>query len=92
MAQRVDFGAMIGEELRRRGLPVAWFAEQMACDRSNMYRLLRRADLDSGFITRASLLLGKDFYAEASKQLAAERPTVADTVVNVATNGAGQCV
>ena len=65
----VHFGKMIKEELRHQNRSIAWFAEQMHCDRSNMYKLLGRPNHDSDFIIRASRLLRHDFLLDASIEL-----------------------
>ena len=64
--QKLHFGNMILEELRHQHRSVAWFAEEMSCDRSNMYKLLKHSNLDTGFLVRASLLLHKDFFLAAA--------------------------
>lgn len=63
----IHFGNMILNELRKQRYSVAWFAKEMGSDRSNMYKLLARQHLNSEFILRASRLLNRDFFGEASK-------------------------
>ena len=62
----IHFGNMILGELRTQRRSVAWFAQKMGSDRSNMYKLLARPHLNSDFILRASRLLQHDFFGEAS--------------------------
>jgi len=50
---------------------ISWFAAQMNCDRSNMYKMLSRAHLDTNFILRASKILEHDFFKDISAILQA---------------------
>ena len=65
----IHFGKMIKDELSNQNLSIAWFAEQMHCDRSNMYKILSRPNHDTDFIIRASRLLKHDFLLDASIEL-----------------------
>lgn len=65
----LHFGHMILSELRKQRYSVAWFAKEMGSDRSNMYKLLSRAHLNTDFVLRASRLLHHDFFEEASASL-----------------------
>ena len=65
----IHFGDLIKERLFLQGRSVRWFALQMNCDRSNMYKLLSRAHLDTNFILRACKILEHDFFKDASEIL-----------------------
>lgn len=67
--QLVHIGAIIQERLRQEGRSIGWFAKEMNCDRSNMYKMLGRAHLDSNFILRASKILEHDFFKDISSLL-----------------------
>ena len=62
----IHFGKMIHNELRKQQRSVAWFAKEMGSTRCNMYKILSRPHLHSDFILRATLLLGHDFFNDAS--------------------------
>lgn len=68
----IHFGELIKERLFLQGRSVRWFALQMNCDRSNMYKLLSRAHLDTNFILRACKILNHDFFKDASDVLQKE--------------------
>ena len=55
---------MIKDKLDLERRTIRWFSEQMNCDRSNMYKLLARAHLDSNFILRASKVLEYNFFKD----------------------------
>lgn len=65
----IHFGILIKDLLKKEGRNIAWFASQMNCDRSNMYKILSRRHLDSGFLFRASVVLNHDFFKDGSIQL-----------------------
>lgn len=65
----IHFGELIKSRLTVEGRSIRWFALQMNCDRSNMYKLLARAHLDTNFILRACRILEHDFFKDASKIL-----------------------
>jgi hypothetical protein len=65
----IHFGNLIKDLLKKEGRNVGWFAQQMNCDRSNMYKILSHCHLDSGFLLRASVVLNHDFFKDGSAQL-----------------------
>ena len=39
---KVHIGSLIGDELRRQRRPAAWLAQEICCDRTNVYKILRK--------------------------------------------------
>lgn len=62
-------GILIKEELERQERSVSWFARKLSCDRSNVYRLFQKENIDTGLLTRISLLLNHDFFADLSENI-----------------------
>ncbi len=62
-------GILIKEEFERQGRSISWFARKMCCDRSNVYRLFQRETIDTGVLTRISLILHHDFFADLSADI-----------------------
>ncbi len=60
-------GQRIMTVLKEKGRSIAWFAERMNSDRSNMYKILARPHLNSEFILRASRILNHDFFKDISE-------------------------
>ncbi|MBO6051426.1 MAG: hypothetical protein J6P65_05535 [Bacteroidales bacterium] len=71
LEEDIHFGNLIKELLEKEGRTIAWFAQQMNSDRSNMYKILSHVHIDSGFILRASWVLKHDFFKDASDRLRA---------------------
>ena len=69
LEKSIHIGAIIKDKLAQERRSVSWFADQMNCDRSNMYKLLSRAHLDSNFILRASKILEYNFFKDISALL-----------------------
>lgn len=67
--QLIHFGELIKKRLFMQGRSIRWFALQMNCDRSNMYKMLARAHVDTNFILRACRILNHDFFKEVSRIL-----------------------
>lgn len=64
-----SIGQLIKEELERQERSVSWFARKLCLDRSNVYRLFQRHTIDTGLLSRISVILGRDFFAELSQQI-----------------------
>jgi hypothetical protein len=67
----IHIGSIIKDKLALERRSVSWFAREMNCDRSNMYKLLAREHLDTNFLLRASKVLEHDFFKDISDLLKA---------------------
>ena len=65
----MHIGEAIKEELERQGKTVVWFAEQLPCHRTNVYRIFERVSIDTHVLMRISEILEHDFFAEYSAEL-----------------------
>ena len=43
----VHIGQLIEQELRRQRRSVSWFAKELYCDRTNVYKLFRKESIDT---------------------------------------------
>lgn len=66
-------GIRIREEVDRQRHSIGWLARQLACDRSNVYRLFRRESIDTATLTRLCKILDHDFFHDLSHELHEER-------------------
>ena len=64
MAAELD--QMVAAELERQGRKVEWLARQIPCDKSNMYKLLKKPNWDVAMLIRISRILGHDFMRDLS--------------------------
>lgn len=59
-------GKLIRQELRRQERSVAWFARQLSCDRSNIYRIFQKESIDTYLLVRISIILQYNFFSTLS--------------------------
>lgn len=62
----IHTGQLIKHALREQGHTVAWFATQLCCTRSNIYKIFRKANIDVELLWRISLVLDHNFFYELS--------------------------
>lgn len=71
MAEKVNIGQTIREEMDRTGRTVTWLSRQLGTNRMACYRIFNSYSIDTQMLLRISVLLGRDFftlYSEALKQ------------------------
>ena len=64
--KRVSIGQSIRAEFERQGHSVVWFAQQLCCDRTNIYRIFARDSIDTELLIRISVVLKHNFFTEIS--------------------------
>ena len=64
--KRVSIGQSIRAEFERQGHSVVWFARQLCCDRTNIYRIFARDSIDTELLIRISVVLKHNFFTEIS--------------------------
>ena len=62
-------GQKIRERLDEKGHSVVWLSRQLACSRTNVYKIFEKAHIDTQMLTRISLILEYDFFAVLSSEL-----------------------
>lgn len=68
-----QIGLLIKEELEKQERSISWFARKLSCDRSNIYRLFQKDSIDTGLLTRISILLNHDFFSDLSEYIKEKR-------------------
>lgn len=69
----MHIGEAIKEELERQGKTVVWFAEQLPCHRTHVYRIFEHPSIDTHALMRISEILNHDFFAEHSTEFKEKR-------------------
>lgn len=62
-------GHIIKAVFDEQGRKINWFAEKMCCNRTNIYKMFEKQNLDSGIIARASKALEHDFFLDISNKM-----------------------
>ena len=58
----ISVGNLIKQELKRQERSVVWFANHLACDRTNIYRILAKDSIDTNLLIRISKVLNHNFF------------------------------
>lgn len=82
----VHAGKLIQSALHEKEKTVTWFAHQMCCTRTNVYKIFNKPNLDIEIIWRASCILEYDLFKKLSEELQKEssiaESTSAETILN----------
>jgi len=62
----IHAGRLIERKLHEQGKTVTWFAAQLCCTRTNVYKIFRKENLDVELLWRASCILKCDLFSEYS--------------------------
>ena len=57
----IFIGQMIKDELKKQGRSASWLAKRIYCERTNVYKLLKRKSLDLEQLMQISRILDHDF-------------------------------
>lgn len=58
----IHAGHLIEQKLHEQGKTVTWFATQLCCTRTNVYKIFRKANLDTELLWRISCILEYDLF------------------------------
>lgn len=65
----MHIGNYIKEKLKEDGHSVTWFAEQICCTRTHVYKIFSKSSIDTEILERISRILDYDFFEEISKDI-----------------------
>ncbi len=68
----MHMGRRVEQVLRIQGRTARWLAEQLPCDRTNVYNIFKRPVMDTELLQRISKILDYDFFQELSKETFSE--------------------
>lgn len=72
MADNINIGQEIHQELQRQGRTIAWLSRQLGTSRMACYRIFDCYSIDTQLLRRISLLLERDFFKLYSESLIEE--------------------
>ena len=64
----MHIGNRIKEVLQKRQKPVTWLAKEINCERTNVYNIFAREDINTGLLTKISIILEHNFFKELSSE------------------------
>ena len=62
----MHIGQRIKEVLEQRQMPVTWLAKEINCERTNVYNIFARKDINTGLLTKLGIILEHNFFKELS--------------------------
>lgn len=69
----MDIGKRVRKVMQEKGLSATWLAEQIPCERSNVYNIFRRSGMNVDLLYRLSVILDHDFFGDISEDWRKER-------------------
>lgn len=64
----MNIGERIKAELTKQKKNARWLSEQIPCERTNAYKILKRKDIDCALLQRISVVLKHDFFKDLSEE------------------------
>jgi DNA-binding Xre family transcriptional regulator len=68
MHETIHIGKLIRQKLAEKDRPIAWLAQKIGCDPSNLCKMLKNKDIRCELLLQISAALEEDFFAHYSKQ------------------------
>jgi hypothetical protein len=65
----IHIGSLIKQKLVDEERSIAWLAQKIPCDRSNLYKILKKVHIPSDLLLRISKILDFDFFKYYSENL-----------------------
>ncbi len=65
----IHIGLEIKAKMKEQEHSVTWFARQLHCDRTNVYDIFRRHDIDTALLMRICHILNFDFFSLFSEYI-----------------------
>lgn len=62
-------GKLIKHELRDQGRSVTWLSLKICCERSTIYKMFERDNMDIKLLARICMVLEHDFFADISNKV-----------------------
>jgi DNA invertase Pin-like site-specific DNA recombinase len=63
MRNSIHIGELIRDRLKDEGRSVLWLAKKLNCDRTNVYKIFRKSNIDVIQLLRICIVLNFDFFA-----------------------------
>ena len=62
----MHIGKRIKEALEQRQKPVTWLAKEINCERTNVYNIFARKDINTALLAKIGIILEYNFFKEIS--------------------------
>jgi hypothetical protein len=68
----MHIGRRIREVLSQRHKAVTWLAKEINCERTNVYNIFMREEINTGLLYKISVILDYNFFKELSEEFMRE--------------------
>lgn len=65
----MHIGNLIKQQVIEQNITVVWFAKQLSCSRTNVYKIFDKATIDTSVLMRISIILHYDFFKHYSEEI-----------------------
>ena len=69
MKDEIHIGMKIREKMKEEGRSVNWLAKKLNCNRSNIYKIYEKSNIDITQLLRISRVLNYDFFSDITALL-----------------------
>ena len=83
MNEKIHIGQLISEKLSENGRTVTWFASEIGCDKTNIYKIFQKPSIDVFLLARISKILNYDFLSHSANELLNDKKSVAKSATDV---------
>lgn len=65
----IHIGKCIRKKIEEQGKTTVWFAQELGCHRTNIYKIYDKVTIDTGILLHISKILNYDFFSLYSEDL-----------------------
>ena len=65
----IHIGSLIEQELRRQDQSVTWFASELHCDRTNVYKVFNKKSIDTLLLENICVILRHNFFLDYADEV-----------------------
>ena len=65
----IHIGSLIEQELRRQDRSVTWFAGELHCDRTNVYKVFKKKSIDTQLLENICIILRHNFFLDYAEKV-----------------------
>ncbi|MDR2083976.1 MAG: XRE family transcriptional regulator [Bacteroidales bacterium] len=69
MKESIHIGSIIRDKLKEDGRAASWLAKKLNCNRTNIYKIFDKSDINTDQLLMISKILDHDFFSYYSKRL-----------------------
>ena len=80
LVEPIHIGHLIQTELKEQRRSAAWLAEELNCNRANVYNIFNRRTIDTELLERISLILHRNFFELMAREISNEERHQKDVV------------